>query len=153
MGGFFTGGAGYSGARGVINSPAGAMVATLGAAYAVDKARDQAAKFSQENGGQDITDVLWESASNGSLFTKGLQGMFGVVDAKMNADAKAEAERTAKIATVSGGPGVEALKPITPEEMTRSLMDANARGIRITNLADIKLTPPPPTVDPNGRTP
>lgn len=148
--GFFTGGGGYTGARGVINSSGGAMVASLGAAYAIDQLNDQSNKFQQENGGMGVTEVAWESLLNGSLFEKGLGGMFEVVDAKMNAKAAADAEAREK----GGGDQQGKNAPMfTPEDLQRALVDANARGIRVTNLNDLKLTPPPPAVSPGGRQP
>jgi hypothetical protein len=122
----------------------------LGAAYAVDAAREQAGKFSQENGGLGVTEVAWEALLNGSLFEKGLGGMFEVVDAKMNAKAQADAEAREKGTGDQQGKNATAM---TAEDYTRALADANAKGIRVTNLGDIKLTPPPPTVGPGGRQP
>jgi hypothetical protein len=153
MGGWFTGGGGYTGARGVVNSAAGGMVATLGAAYAIDMANDQANSFRQENGGMGVASVAWDAAMNGSLFSEGLDGMFKVIDAKMNADAVARADAEARVASGGGdGAGKNAI-PMTAEEYANALAAANAKGVRITNLADIKLQPPPPVVSPGGRSP
>lgn len=152
MGGVFTGGGGYSGARGVLNSPAGAMVATMGAAYAIDLANDQNSKLAQENGGMGIGDLLWESISTG-------KGLFDAYDQKQNAEAQARrvaADAEALVAKPGGGDGQGKNTPaLSAEELQNALAGANAKGIRITNLAELKgmIQAAGPAVSPAGRSP
>lgn len=153
IGGIFTGGGGYGGVRGVMNSQAMAFVAPMAAAAAIDLARDQASSFSQENGGMSVTGVAWEALANGSLFDKGLGGMFDVVDAKMNADAKARAEEARKVAAPGAGDAQgKNSPPLSAEDMQRALEGANSRGIRITNWPpNFGNSGSGPVVGPEGR--
>lgn len=146
MGGLFTGGGGYTGARGVINSGAGAMVATLGASLAIDQATSQNEALKQQTGGKGIFDLMWGSISEG-------KGFFAQADEELNRQARAEAAARDAVATAPTDASGNQIKPLTQEEMAAAIATGNAKGVRITNLNELRLVPPGPAVSPNGRSP
>lgn len=147
--GVFSGGGGYSGVRGALNSTAMAAIAPMAAAYAIDAARDQNASLTRETGGKGILDVGWEWLTTD-------KGLKEIADENLNAQAKERALAEGRTARPGGGDGQGKNAPqLSAEELQNALAGANAKGIRITNLAELKalIHQPGPSVSPNGRSP
>lgn len=147
IGGIFSGGGGFTGARGVLNSTAMAVIAPMAAAAAIDAARDQNASLTKETGGKGILDVGWEWITTN-------KGLKQIADENLDQQAKQRAVDEGRVAKPGGGDGEGKNAPtLSAEDMQRALENANSRGIRITNLGDIKPTPPAPVVDAYNRQP
>lgn len=148
IGAFFTGGGGYTGARGVLNSQAAATLAPIAAIAGVSAAVDQASAFANENGGWEGFKGMLGIGVQGW----GAEGISEVQDRQAREAARIRAEQEAKVATVSGGPAAEAAKPMSQDQMSQAVSDAIARGIKINNWPPGIGSAPPPTVSPDGRT-
>lgn len=152
LGGFFTSGGGYTGKRGVWNSAGAGMAASIIAPMAIEAAVSQNDSLKQENAGLGIFDLMWGSITTGKGFST-------QVDEKMNAEARARRaaeDAQAQVVKAGGGDGQGKNAPqLSAEDMQNVLAAANAKGIRITNLSELKglIQMPGPTVSPAGRSP